>query len=118
MVTAAVLMLMIVVILIMVVVVVLLLLLHQMVDTGQVQDDDIGIKAASMHKLVLFLDRLPPKRSQCLFLNSRMWRCLDKKWEKLQIYEFEWRADALIDTKCFFQNASTSSTAVTKRLRE
>ena len=75
MVTAAVLMLMVVVIVIMVVVVVL----HQMVDTGQVQDDDIGIKAASMHKLVLFLDRLPPKRSQCLFLNSRMWRCLDKK---------------------------------------
>ena len=74
MVTAAVLMLMVVVIVIVVVVV-----LHQMVDTGQVQDDDIGIKAASMHKLVLFLDRLPPKRSQCLFLNSRMWRCLDKK---------------------------------------
>ena len=76
MVTAAVLMLMVVVIVIMVVVVVVL---HQIVDTGQVQDDDIGIKAASMHKLVLFLDRLPPKRSQCLFLNSRMWRCLDKK---------------------------------------
>ena len=74
MVTGAVLMLRLVVIVIMVVV-----LLHQMVDTGQVQDDDIGIKAASMHKLVLFLDRLPPKRSQCLFLNSRMWRCLDKK---------------------------------------
>ena len=74
MVTAAVLMLMVVVI-----VVVVVLLVHQMVDTGQVQDDDIGIKAASMHKLVLFLDRLPPKRSQCLFLNSRMWRCLDKK---------------------------------------
>ena len=66
---------MVVVIVIMVVVVVV----HQLVDTGQVQDDDIGIKAASMHKLVLFLDSLPPKRFHCLFLNCRMWRCLDKK---------------------------------------
>ena len=66
---------MVVVIVIMVVVVVV----HQMVDTGQAQEDDIGIKAASMHKLVLFLDSLPPKRFQCLFLNCRMWRCLDKK---------------------------------------
>ena len=89
------------VILIMVLLVVVVVV-HQMVDTGQVQDDDIGIKAASMHKLVLFLDRLPPKRSQCLFLNSRMWRCFDKKWEKLHLYEFEWRAGVLIDTKCFF----------------
>ena len=66
---------MVVVIVIMVVVVVV----HQIVDTGQVEEDDIGIKAASMHKLVLFLDSLPPKRFQCLFLNCRMWRCLDKK---------------------------------------
>ena len=51
---------MVVVIVIMVVVVVV----HQLVDTGQVQDDDIGIKAASMHKLVLFLDSLPPNRFQ------------------------------------------------------
>ena len=43
---------------------------------------------------------------------------LTKSERKLHLYEFEWRADVLIDTKRFFQNASTSSTAVIKRLRE